>query len=164
MKRALVLVMIFLLCFGVSACKKSEDLQGNNLPAGDGNEKNITLLYKLTQSEELGNIEKVKVEYEKSSEAVFITDKKDLVFLKAYTGGGVFPEERVQELYLYPSYCAFTVTVGGADKSFYLLADRTIGVINSNVADGEARCELYTSEKDNTLTVNRLSELMEKYS
>ncbi len=162
MKRILILCLI--LCLGLCACQKAEPPESNNSNLNSFDEYETTLIRNLTASEDVSNIESLKIEYKNAAEPIDVTEKNDLNFLKEYTYGGDFPTNRLHELYVYPPHCLITVN---ESIKLYLLEDGSIAKQvmsgDSEVPEDERTYEIYTAEKENMLTKEKLIALFKKY-
>ena len=167
MRKAFVSVMILGFCFILCSCKNSEPTQSNDSIESNIGEYKTTLVRDLTATENVGKIENFAIDYKNSTGTVFITDKNDLEFLLNYTYGGRFPTDRKHELYVYPPYCVFTVSVNGCENTLYLLKDGSIAKKemcgDSGVPESEVTYEIYTADNEYNLTEERLIELLKKY-
>lgn len=159
--------MVIGLCFGLCSCKKAEPSQNNISVESNIGEYKTTLIRNLTATENVGEIEKLEINYKNSTGTVFITDKNDLEFLLNYKYNGRFPTDRLHELYVYPPYCVFIATVNGSKTTMYLLKDGSIAKKemcgDSGVPESERTYEIYTADDEYNLTEERLIELLKKY-
>lgn len=162
MKRILILCLI--LCLGLCACQKAEPSESNNSNSNGSGEYKTTLIRNLTASEDVSNIESLKIEYKNAAEPIDVTEKNDLNFLKEYTYGGDFPTDRLHELYVYPPHCLITVN---ESIKLYLLEDGSIAKQvmsgDSEVSESQKTYEIYTASDENRLTENKIISLIDKY-
>ncbi len=164
MKKLFVLIVIIVFSLNLCACQRTTPTESNNSNTNISGEYKTTLIRNLTASEDVSNIESFKIEYKNVAEAVFITNKDDLMFLKEYTYGGDFPTDRLHELYVYPPHCLITVN---ESIKLYLLEDGSIAKQvmcgDSGVPESERTYEIYTASEENRLMENKIISLIDKY-
>ena len=167
MKRIFVLSLVLVLSLGLCACQKAEPTESNKSNVNSSEEYKITLIRQLTGTEKTDNISDFAICDTYGNELVKITDKKDLNFLKQYTYNCGLPENETNEIFNYPDTKMVVSKSDFGELSFFIFSDGRIAIQvmcgDSGVPESERTYEIYTADKEDMLTEEKLTALLKKY-
>ncbi len=167
MKRIFLLSLVLVLSLSFCACQKAEPTESNNSNSNSFGEYKTTLIRRLTGTENIDNISDFAICDTYGNEPVKITDKKDFNFLKQYTYNGELPTNEINEIFKYPDTKMVVLKFNNGEISLFIFSDGRIVIQvmcgDSGLSESERTYEIYTADKENMLTEEKLTELLKKY-
>ncbi len=135
-----------------------------NPPAKD--ENNGSLLFALTGTNDVNQINDFKITHEYGGVSATITDKNDLKFLEKYRYSHLYPTNQLQELFVFPGNLRITINSGSINvHELYLMQDGSIVVERTAQTNGTTQTtyDVYTADGDALLDEAALIALLKKY-
>ncbi len=173
MKKLLALFICILLMLSTSACKIFEtelddnSSQDNQLQAVFESEIELdsNLLRALRGTNDITEIESLKIIYDNNSKEAVITDIKDWEFLKKYVDVDTVSYSEKEKLIASPK--TSLLVIGRSEGTIYLLNDGRIIIQvmcgDSEVKEEDRNFDIYKAEEKYMLSESKLTELLKKY-